>query len=379
MDAKILSAVKLDESAYKLILQPLKGSDKKGRADAYLTLIEKIKQARFEEDELLPQGVWKRDYKKADWSLVSELCVTALQEHSKDLQVLGWVTESWFKSFGIQGALAGVSLMTEIVDLHWTDLLPPLDGEDDEYRQSSVNWLNDRLADLIKFSSITKTESSLTSDYTFADWELSVYYDRLNKKSASARKHATQNKSLYAKLEEIESAIAQTPLAYHEKLKQSFMEFLEVLQTFETTWRRHSPKTLSLFKKTREVTQQIISFIEGKLLKRPGASKGQDSKAAKGNDQDPSSQMDTPLVQAGSSTSQSFSFSNEAEAYEVLLKIAAYLGEKHPHSPAPFLIQQAVEMGQLNFVEVMKRFSQDPGLKIVFEGNPDLGSITSKK
>lgn len=379
MDAKILSAVKLDESAYKLILQPLKNSDKKGRADSYLTLIERIKQARFEEDELLPQGVWKRDYKKADWSLVSELCVTALQEHSKDLQVLGWITESWFKSFGIQGAFAGVCLMTEIVDLHWADLLPPLDGEDDEYRQSSINWLNDRLADLIKFSSITKTESSLTSDYTFADWELSVYYDRLNKKSAAARKQATQNKPLYAKLEEIESAIAQTPFAYHENLKQRFVDFLEVLQTFETTWRRHSPKTLSLFKKTREVTQQIISFIDAKLLKRPGTDKAQNSKETKGNEQDILSQGDTPPLQAGSSTRQSFSFSNEAEAYEVLLKIAAYLGEKHPHSPAPFLIQQAVEMGQLNFVEVMKRFSQDPGLKIVFEGNPDLGSTPFKK
>jgi type VI secretion system protein ImpA len=378
MDAKILSAVKLDESSYKLILQPLKNGDKKVRADAYLTLIEKIKQARFEEDELLPQGVWKRDYKKADWHLVSELCLTALQEHSKDLQVLGWITESWFKSFGIQGALAGVSLIMEVVDLHWTDLLPPLDGEDDEYRQSSINWLNDRLAELIKFSSITKTESSLTSDYTFADWELSVYYDRVNKKSASARKQATQSKPLYAKLEEIESAIAQTPLAYHEKLKKNFAEFFEVLQTFETTWRQHSPKTLGLFKKTREVTQQIISFIDAKLLKRSEVNKLQDAKVAKGSAQEQVNQGDTQ-VKTESSNRHSFSFTNEAEAYEALLQIAAYLGEKHPHSPAPFLIQQAVEMGQLSFVEVMKRFSQDPGLKIVFEGNPDLGPITSKK
>lgn len=367
MDAKILSVVKLKTDDYQKMIAPLKVSDKKLRSERYVTLIEKIKHARFEEEEFLPQGVWKRDYKKADWDVVCDLCIESLKEYSKDLQILGWLTEAWLKTYGIQGAYAGMTLMGEIVEAHWTDLQPPLDGEDDEYRQVSVNWLNDRLSELIKFTPISHSEAPLVNDYTFADWELSVYYDRLSKKSAASRKQLSQAKPLYAKLEDIESAILQTPYSYHHMIKEQFELLLESIQIFEENWKKKAPKTIGLFKKSRETIQNILNFADTKLLKRPSSNR---ATGKEGNEFETSS--DTSVQTQASIVSpntgyKTYSFSNETEAYQVLLEIARYLGEKHPHSPAPFLIQQAVEMGQLTFIEVMKRFSSDPTLNALFD------------
>ncbi|MGN6670485.1 MAG: type VI secretion system protein TssA [Candidatus Nucleicultricaceae bacterium] len=379
MDPKILSSVKLDESDYKKILHPLKADNKKARADGYHALIEQIKTARFEEEEFLPQGVWKRDYKRADWDLVADLCKEALSNYSKDLQVMGWLTEAWVKLYGIKGARAGIMLLGEVVDAHWNDLLPPLDGEDDEYRQASIIWINDRLAELIKFTPITQSESSLVNDYHFADWELSSYYERLSKKTTAMQKASPASKPVYAKIEDIESAILQTPYAFHENLKKEFSLLIDVIQQFEASWKKHAPKTLGLFKKTREVIQQILVFTESKLLKRPHATNARKNSGSmkedvQANDMSKSAEKGTqdPHV-------KTYSFSSEAEAYQVLLEIARYLSEKHPHSPAPYLIQQAVEMGQMSFIDVMKRFYTEPGLKSLFEVKPENLSQVPKK
>ncbi|KAB2834037.1 MAG: type VI secretion system protein TssA [Caedimonadaceae bacterium] len=380
MDPKILSAVKLDESDYKKILHPLKENNKKERADGYPAIVEQIKKARFEEEEFLPQGVWKRDYKRADWDVVSDLCIESLTKYSKDLQVMGWLCEAWFKLYGLKGARAGIILISEIVDAHWNDLLPPLDGEDDEYRQAAINWLNDRLAELIKFTPITQSESSLVKDYHFADWELSSYYERLSKKSSAQQKSAMPSKPVYAKIEDIESAIIQTPYSFHENFKNEFSLLIESIQTFEASWKKHAPKTLGLFKKTREVVQQILVFAEGKLLKRSQTKNIQKASESAGDGDDltanASSNADKTFAKQDTRT---YSFSTEAEAYQVLLDIARYLSEKHPHSPAPYLIQQAVEMGQMSFIDVMKRFYTEPGLKSLFEVKVENLPQSSKK
>jgi type VI secretion system protein ImpA len=53
---------------------------------------------------------------------------------------------------------------------------------------------------------------------------------------------------------------------------------------------------------------------------------------------------------------------SRAEAYRQLAQAAAVLRQLEPHSPIPYLIQRAVELGQLPFPELMRALIREPNV-----------------
>jgi type VI secretion system protein ImpA len=62
---------------------------------------------------------------------------------------------------------------------------------------------------------------------------------------------------------------------------------------------------------------------------------------------------------------------SRAEAYRQLTQAAAVLQELEPHSPIPYLVRKAVELGSLSFPELIARLIRDEG--VLTELNRELG------
>ncbi len=76
-----------ERSRDDLLLTPIPGTRPTGQDVAYAGDYDAIIEARREDNAALPQGVWQRELKRADWAAVERLCAETLAARSKDLQV----------------------------------------------------------------------------------------------------------------------------------------------------------------------------------------------------------------------------------------------------------------------------------------------------
>ena len=54
-------------------------------------------------------------------------------------------------------------------------------------------------------------------------------------------------------------------------------------------------------------------------------------------------------------------FHSKAHAYAALEAIAAYLRATDPHDPAPYLVQRAIELGNMPFPQLIQEMTETAG------------------
>src|SRR5579872_3068484 len=142
------------------VLGPIPGESPTGESLRYEGTYDKIRDARTEDDAVLSRGVWKMPLKRADWSDVAEMCLDALQNRSKDLQIAAWQTEAWLHLYGLDGLSQGLRVITGLCSAYWDDLHPrPDSGDSIEYRVGPIEWINDKLAPVIRLLPLTDPSS----------------------------------------------------------------------------------------------------------------------------------------------------------------------------------------------------------------------------
>ena len=95
----------------------------------YTDIYDNIKKARFEEDNVLSQGVWKHELKVPDWKLVEKLSVEAIQNKSKDLQIIGWLIESLVMLDKFEGISNSISILNSFINKYWETCYPLLEDK----------------------------------------------------------------------------------------------------------------------------------------------------------------------------------------------------------------------------------------------------------
>src|SRR5579884_3677808 len=185
------------------LLSPVSQQSPAGELLRYEGTYDRIMEARREDDPTLEQGVWKRELKKADWNLVNQLCLEALQKKSKDLQIAAWLLESWIHLEGFSGLRAGCHVLLELCRTFWDTMYPSL--EDAEYRLAPIHWINEKLLTQIKFIPITNPEPADNClPYNFADWETAFYREQ-------AKAHAPKQKDTGVTLDMVQQSAFLTP------------------------------------------------------------------------------------------------------------------------------------------------------------------------
>ena len=327
------------------LLTPLDGPSATG-ADLRLDPIyAAIVEARREENARLPQGVWTRDLKRADWSLVEQLCHEVLSARSKDLQVASWLTEAWIHRVGFAGLAPGLRLLAALCQRFWPNLYPPIEDGDLSSRLAPFEWLNARIPVLLRNLPVVVAANNPDESYTWTDYINAQLLEGLRQRDPKA-------------VEKSEAAGAVTLAAFANVRSRTDAKFWNQITkaleaatgalaalngTLAGTCGRDAPGLGGVADAIRDLSNLTsVALTERQSTPPPPPSAGRVSPNP------PSASPAAPLPE-GALTRE--------DAYARLAEIADLLQAVEPHSPAPYLIRRAIEWGEMSFAELVMNFS----------------------
>lgn len=310
-----------------------------------------IQNARREDDASLPLGPWEHKLKRADWAVVSRVATEALNSKTKDLQVAAWLVEAEVNQHGFSAIAPSLLLLQGLLHGYWDTLYPQDADSGGEHRANILRSLNNRLPFVLKQLALTST--GMHRNYNLADWEVAMHRERLAPAAAAAASSADEEE--HADMETIVAAMAATPVTWYQSLHQQLHDALSAMQLLRESIDRHFVVDGPSLAALAGLLAQIQTLAESELNRRGVAMaaplEGGDTKSAVYSEPD----------QAGVSDAQIWpdlviprAMDDRRQVYAMLEQLADALLKMDPHSPAPYLIQRAIEWGRLNTAELYK-------------------------
>ena len=279
-------------------------------------------------------------FQKADWAGIAKLAEQALQQNSKDLLIAARLTEALTKLHGFAGLRDGVRLMRRMVVECWDRLNPVIESEDDlEVRSAPFFWLDeaDRGA---RFPTAVRQVPMVTGEkgsFGWAQW----------KQSQSGAKGAPA-------AADIDKAIQATPRDHCQAVVDDLTESWKELDSLSKALNEKVGPAAPGFSGLRQALGECRSLAEQILERKgPAPAAAVEESAEPGSDGAAAAAPDKP---GGFLNRQ---VSSRAQVYQQLAQAATMLQQIEPHSPIPYLINRAVELGTLSFPDLMKELVRD--------------------
>lgn len=319
---------------FEALVAPIPGENPAGVKDlsAIRSQLDELRK------EINPETFAKNDprrpeaAKKADWKGIIELAQETLRSTSKDYLIATRLTEALVKDRGFAGLTAGLRLLRQMTELCWDRMHPAITEEDDiDTRARRFDWLDDvdRGAWFPSSLRLVPMMPPGAEGYGWQHW-----------KDSQGGKSKITGPDI-EKAIQISSRDACEDLV--EDLSQSWQE-LELLSQvlnakMKTDTRNYAPGLMGIrgaLVDCRTLAQQI-------LQKKGGPKKGPEPAA-----------VTEPDAEAGAIQPAEPKMETRAEIYARVAEAAAKLQQIEPHSPIPYLLNRAVELGSLPFPELMK-------------------------
>jgi type VI secretion system protein ImpA len=280
--------------------------------------------------------------KKANWQGIIEAAKDALTTQSKDLVVAARLTEGLARQHGFGGLRDGLRLLRLLVEQCWDRLHPLIEDGDLEARAGPFFWLDDadrgaRFPNTLRFLPMIKAESG---QYSWIDWKQSqdgtggVSREDLQKAIDGCDPEGC--KQLAEDLTESLNELNKLAIVLGEKMKTAAPGLTGLRQALESC--HHLASHLA---ESRPVETD-----------QPAGAGGTDGKTS---------------APAGRATVAA----TRSELYRQLAQAAARLRELEPHSPVPYLVQKAVELGSLPFPQLIRELIRDSS--VLTELNREMG------
>lgn len=341
------------------LLNPIPGDNPSGANLRYEKIYDQIKEARTEDDESLPSGAWERQVKKADFNLVIKLAGEALATKSKDLQLAAWLTEAHVKKEGLSLVEPCFKLLHDLQEQFWDSIYPVIEDGDVGMRATPVEWAANRVADLVRQGPITKKGLNFFQykESRTVGYEIDV---EASDSKREARRQAIEDGKTTG--EDFDADFAATSKAFyvglHDSL-QSTLTTLETLQEFsEQKYGSEGPAFSKLRTSIQEVDQVVNSLLTEKRKLEPDPA---DEQAAAGEEGEAGAEEGgnaLAVFQAGKGKALSALAMRNAgfvsakptdwsDAVSRIRECAEFIQEERPSSPATFLLQAVVQMGEM--------------------------------
>lgn len=317
------------------LLEPLPGDNPAGDPHAYVhSLRAELQELRREErPEDYDDATRPSQLKKADWPGVVRLAQEALKTKSKDLRIACHLAEGLVKVEGFAGLRDGLQLLRRLLDECWDRLNPPVDdGDLDSRADPLANMLDDpnrgmRFPDTLRTVPLVGRPNA---EYGLAEW------NRLRGGTDPGVR------------EKLAVAVAATPTDRLETLAEDIDQCLEELEQCVSAMDAKMGSRASGLVNVGEAISQcrfMVRQILSEMMPAAPESEQNESESA-ADDGNPAG---PPARSAGS----------RADAYAQLDHAATVLQRLEPHSPIPYLVKRAVQLGRLPFPQLMKQLIRD--------------------
>ncbi len=295
-----------------------------------------------------------KEYKPADWAGVLRACLPALREQAKDLQIARWVVDALPRREEVErgksrwgpgspppaafAALAdGLTLLRRLTADGWEYLLPPLDPDELDSRNASYNWLGDdnegaALPQLVRSLPLAVTAAGVVSQHAWADPK----GDRAAVEKAVAAADVDHLRAVLADLDRGRTELAGLLTFLGDRLQRPKPD--------DPTEVEHLAPGMGGLKAALDDCHELArGMIQQKTGGDPVAVAASADAPAGGGPVALSAAPAAPAI------------SREA-AYQQLRQAAELLRKLEPHSPVPFLVMRAVDLGGKPFPEMIRSF-----------------------
>ena len=237
--------------------------------------------------------------------------------------------------------------MRLLVSSCWNRLYPPIEDDDDlEVRAGPFNWLDDPVRGAVFPTTVRMVPILFLDDegYSYHDW----------RQAQDAKGDVTT--------QTIEQAIVATSYAQckavADDLEQSLSDLVALSADLDAKMGDEAPG----FSGVRPAIEDCLQLAKQILdRKEPDTEDTGMSSSAEG----------TGAATGGGGGAPSSQIRNREDAYRQLREAAMTLQRLEPHSPIPYLVQRAVELGGLPFPMLIKQLIREQS--VLEELNRELG------
>jgi type VI secretion system ImpA family protein len=339
----VLTLTDIDE-----LLQPIPGDNPAGESLRYQGTYDRIAEARREDDPSLSQGIYKSSLKRADWTTVEAICVEALAKRSKDLQIAGWLLESWLHLYGFAGVTNGLRLLAHLCDSFWNDLYPCLDGDDLDGRIAPFDWIEQKLSLKLKQIPLTAPDELNNESYCYVDWESACHFENLAMKDPRALQEALAK--INPTVATFRDAVAATDRMFYADMLEDLDNAIQACASLEQVLDEKCGKEAPSLRQFREALCGVQQLIAEDVHARA-------DEIETVSEEEIPAETNEPEFELWSSGP----IRSRTDAYRRLSEAAEYLLRTEPHSPTPYLVKRAVEWGTMSLPELLQQIVRNEG------------------
>ena len=345
-------------------LTPIRGEHPAGESLRFDPLYDEIRKLREEEDASLPQGIWQRELKRADWPAVAAVCSEALQTRTKDLQIAAWLAEAWIRLHGFRGLAAGFRVMAALCRDFWDSAYPSLDPDGNDGRLAPIIWTIEKLVLPVKSIRVTAPASDDASPYAWKEWEAALHLTRLAKGDVAAAAASAEQRGDVSQPKFMVS-VSLTPAPWFVSLASEVNDAIDALAALEVVLIEKCGETdapsVAPMRDTLLTVQAFLSRVvqerveKGELMVSPAAPPASEPAA---------SDVTAPFSEAAQQSPPprvAGAIHSRAEAYQALREASDFLLRTEPHSPVPYLVRRAISWGNLSLAELLEELLQKSG------------------
>ena len=331
------------------LLKPISGPSPTGNDVRYAGDHDNIREARRADDPALPQGVWRREPKRADWAAVEALASETLTLRSKDLQVAAWLAEFWVERRGFAGLAPGLVLLRELCARYWNDLHSALEPDDASARTAPFRWLSERLAVVVRELPVTSGPDE--RPYSAADRDRAQRLDTIRTRDPKAIERAEAAGAVT--LANFESQLASTPDATLREVHSAVEAGMSELATLESVLDRNLGGDAPGFGALRQALEDVAGLISTALRDRPGRLIGAARRlVGAASTKTPPARATAPVDDAAA-YSMPFIASRE-QAFQRIAEVVEFLAMNEPHSLVVPLLERALEWGAMPLDQLLQ-------------------------
>jgi len=328
-------------------------------------LYAQIREARHEDDASLPMGEWERPLAKADWKTVAALSGDALRTRSKDFQLAAWLCEAWTHLHQIDGFVAGVEVMTGLIERYWETAWPQLEEGDAEVRAAPFAWFARTIArvlslhvPLMEIDLPDMPAFNLEAFQRLAAAPAAEGGDTFTRELADT--YVTRGDNLVA-LAWIQQRAIVAREAWDRLARLADLALGEYAPGFqgvaEVLTRLSRAATSLIGEREVHVSSTSASAIEA-LDDALGQASREDAQPELGPMQPHAA---TQTMATALPPSIVNLITDRAHAYRLLADVARYLRRQEPHSPTSYLLDRAISWESMTPADLMRDIVQPDG------------------
>ncbi|MDH5570344.1 MAG: type VI secretion system protein TssA [Gammaproteobacteria bacterium] len=285
-----------------------------------------------------------------NWRKIRDLAPKILKDEAKDLEVACWYCEALIRSHSFQGLRDGFKIVRQLIEQYWDDIYPLPDEDGIETRIAPLIGLNGEGAEGVLITPIRNVK--LTQGQSVGPYTLWQYQQTLDIQKIIDEEQRTQRiaKNGFS-IDDVNTAVSESSQEFYidmiDDLESAIAEFRQIGSMLDERCGIHeAPPTSNIVNTLQDFLGSINHLAKYKLPAEEIVETGVENTEM-------TNQGAAPTVVAKGPVQ------NRDDAFRQLNEIADFFRKTEPHSPISYVLQKAVNWGEMPLCDLIKELIPD--------------------